>query len=891
MMKPRIFLAFLLLASLLLPALALAAQNANIDIQITPQTVYANGPGSKTITFSFTRQFDGTDGSSIDQVDAYLLDLNESKITYQSHSGSGWGYEHITIYNDEHFVIEDAWDENLTIQFNFTGSTEGEYIARGYYQFYDNDGATTGLGDNRPYYPLLDISDHTAFRVVIDRTNPVVVLNNPVFNSNGLQVDGNVIEENPLASLVLTYNRPNGTNANVSLPITALKDFNYTIPSADLEEGTILNYTVTATDAAGNTGSASRSFTVNDVPQFQLVGPTTTFPDLNASMWATITDASGVKDALFQYRINGGVAQSAAMALDSAPGSNKWISPLPSFSPGTVVDYNITAHDNYDNVGYYSGTYTTLRQFDVNFLVLDFFTHQPVSNVTLNVSGRTVNTGSTTFIIPPQNFVFDQTIIFPQWEGAYTFQFSNPNYESTTILLSVAGPTDRVVYLGGVSNTVKRADIIPRISDDNQSFTLNFEVEFNEKVPIQTAQIRYSIGSAAFDQTIELVRGGDDVYRAILGPFTDQIVLYSHVEAIDIGDQLLVYDLGIRWYSLLNVLSGTLPEICENDIDDNNNGLIDEGCVCPEIGATRTCSNNVGTCKEGFQRCETDGKWGNRCEDGITPIREVCGNKQDEDCDGIPDDGCELDSDRDELLDAEELTITTDPYDPDSDGDNVLDGQEFLYDNTDPKDETKNLLTVNLKNVLSTGETQFLVVAHPQLGGIPDMQFVIESPTGRQTTLQQNGSDAIGYLALDSGTYTVRASKKKFFQIKTFQVQGTLLTPVISGVGGGIGFIFGDKALELPLNFLFLLLLCAIIAALSRDLFKIWHREKVLSSLEERKRSLIGIVFIGTVTLLPLAIFRVFSFEMALTEAFGTIILIFATAQVIKRSQQKAIRV
>lgn len=885
----RFVFSLLVLAILLIVPTVFAAQNANIDIQVSPQTLYTNGPATKSVTFHFSHQFDGTDGPAIDQVDAYLLDLNDSKITYQNQTGSGWSYEHISIYNDEHFLIKNAWDQNLVIQFNFTGSTEGEYLAQGYYQFYDNDGATTGLGDNRPYYPLLDLVDHTAFKIVVDKTSPVVSLGNPVFNSSGLKIDGNIIEQNPLASLVLTYNKPNNTTATIILP--AAKDFNYTIPLTDLAEGTTLTYTITATDAASNNGNGSKNVTVNDVPQFQGVGPSTILPDTNLSLLATVTDASGIKDVSLRYQVNGGAIQTVAMALDLPPTVNRWTIDLPSFPAGSVIDYNLVARDQYDNAGYFNGSFAILRSFDVNFLVLDFFTQLPVSNVTLTVSGRTINTGSTTFVIPPKNFVFNQTITIPQWEGTYSFQFSNPNYSPTAVLLNISGPTNKTVYLGGVSNAVTRADIIPKITDGNQSFILNFEVEFNERVPIQDAFIRYSIGNAAFDQTVQLEEGNDGVYRATLGPFQDQIILYSRVESTDIGDQLLVFDLGIRWYNLLNVLTGTLPEICENGVDDNNNGLIDEGCTCPVVGDTRNCSNNTGTCREGFQRCGENGKWGNQCENGITPIREICGNKQDEDCDGVPDDGCELDSDRDGLLDAEELTITTDPFEPDTDGDNVTDGQEFLYDNTDPKDPAKNLLVIDLKNILSAGETQFLQVRHPQVGVVEDVTFVVESPNGQQTQLLQKGKNAIGYLALETGTFTVRASKKNFSQVKPFETQGTFLTPVINGLGNGVGFIFGEKALELPLNFLFLILLGIIISVLSRDLFKIWHREKVLSSTEERTRTLLGIAFIGIVSLLPLVFFRLFGFEIALTEAFATIILIFALAQMIRRQQQKTIRV
>ena len=48
-----------------------------------------------------------------------------------------------------------------------------------------------------------------------------------------------------------------------------------------------------------------------------------------------------------------------------------------------------------------------------------------------------------------------------------------------------------------------------------------------------------------------------------------------------------------------------------------------------------------GPCAEGVQICECSmgGIWG-PCEGAVTPVPEICGNHIDDDCNGVIDDGC-----------------------------------------------------------------------------------------------------------------------------------------------------------------------------------------------------------------------------------------------------------
>jgi len=81
---------------------------------------------------------------------------------------------------------------------------------------------------------------------------------------------------------------------------------------------------------------------------------------------------------------------------------------------------------------------------------------------------------------------------------------------------------------------------------------------------------------------------------------------------------------------------GPGTEVC-NTIDDNCDGVVDEGCACVD-GATADCGSDVGVCEFGTQTC-TGGAWGS-CVGGVGPSPEICGNGLDEDCNGTADGGC-----------------------------------------------------------------------------------------------------------------------------------------------------------------------------------------------------------------------------------------------------------
>jgi alpha-tubulin suppressor-like RCC1 family protein len=88
-------------------------------------------------------------------------------------------------------------------------------------------------------------------------------------------------------------------------------------------------------------------------------------------------------------------------------------------------------------------------------------------------------------------------------------------------------------------------------------------------------------------------------------------------------------------------------DTCNNMVDENCSGMADEGCGECTPGMTRMCysgpsaTRGVGRCAAGTQVCGSNGFWMTACIGEVTPAAmETCGNMVDDDCNGMPENGC-----------------------------------------------------------------------------------------------------------------------------------------------------------------------------------------------------------------------------------------------------------
>lgn len=84
-------------------------------------------------------------------------------------------------------------------------------------------------------------------------------------------------------------------------------------------------------------------------------------------------------------------------------------------------------------------------------------------------------------------------------------------------------------------------------------------------------------------------------------------------------------------------LVGPSPEVCGDDVDNDCDDTTDEGCAC-NPGATQPCGTIAGECTPGTQTCGPNGQWNAACAGATGPQNEAF-NGLDDDCDGGTDEG------------------------------------------------------------------------------------------------------------------------------------------------------------------------------------------------------------------------------------------------------------
>ncbi len=121
-------------------------------------------------------------------------------------------------------------------------------------------------------------------------------------------------------------------------------------------------------------------------------------------------------------------------------------------------------------------------------------------------------------------------------------------------------------------------------------------------------------------------------------------VVVSEVGPCSVGEAVCLPD-GNGFGACVQTVLPAATDSCFNLRDDDCDGTVNNGCAC-EAGTSIVCDTALeGICASGLQTCLADGSGFDICRPVILPFAQAdtCGNGVDEDCDGLPDNGCTCD--------------------------------------------------------------------------------------------------------------------------------------------------------------------------------------------------------------------------------------------------------
>ncbi len=84
-----------------------------------------------------------------------------------------------------------------------------------------------------------------------------------------------------------------------------------------------------------------------------------------------------------------------------------------------------------------------------------------------------------------------------------------------------------------------------------------------------------------------------------------------------------------------------VAEQCDNSQDDDCDGQTDEGCLCVADTVRDCVGNTRGICQPGYQTCINGTAWSSCVNQTLPLSTDLCNNTLDDDCDGQVDEGCQ----------------------------------------------------------------------------------------------------------------------------------------------------------------------------------------------------------------------------------------------------------
>ncbi|MAG21722.1 MAG: hypothetical protein CL943_00255 [Candidatus Diapherotrites archaeon] len=265
------------------------------------------------------------------------------------------------------------------------------------------------------------------------------------------------------------------------------------------------------------------------------------------------------------------------------------------------------------------------------------------------------------------------------------------------------------------------------------------------------------------------------------------------------------------------------------------------------------------------------------------PSVEVCYNGLDDNGDGQVDEDCD---DDDEQMPNE---ICDNGFD---DNENGVIGESDCVEHEDLSEEDPETDTWVLrieKEKLLVGETQKIWVEDTATGEMVGGVDIVVS--GEELTLSTGEQGILEYRVKAERTYQIIATKGAFETTTEFRGL-VLVTSVVESLTDIAALLFGSTALENPVSLALVLILAVVAALLVFDRSRLLFEEKVKSTNEKRKETLVRISLAVVAFILPIAGSNVASVYVGIGLAAVEIAAVFLASYFIQQTKKsKAIKV
>lgn len=524
MFGKKLFLALFIFILLALPVLA----DSSMQMQVGNTDYYVNSGDSLPLPIDVINVVD--DDSGIDLVRFYLLGLSELPLSYSSHTGN-FSYSESYFGDDLFEGIDITNSDALEITLNVSGSaSEGTKSLRGYFSFNDDSGAQTGFGDNVALLPLQD-SERIFTRIHVDNSPPEVSssIESPMWLSDGITLNISITDASPVTAKSLSYS---GNAGNGTLQITGNT---VTIPATRIIEETDITYTITATDAAGNTTlTAPVTITPRDIPRINTHGPSSRAPNTELFINSNITDFSEIT-ATLEYSVNGSPMPAKEM---SSIGNDNFQASIGEFLGGENIQYTITGTDPFGREASVSGSFTVLNEYDITFTVKDEVTQENLSGVTI-----TVQTGD--------SLTFDESTTLTLLEGTYDFVFSKEGYGNKPFNIVLDSDAIQTIFMGSATAlTYGPITLEGRVPDNIDTYYVDILGCVFDVYEAENFTFEYSFSKGQYDQTLQLNKTTFNCFEGSIGPFNDPHMVYSRLRVVDGRGGVNLHNIDPHWFAL-----------------------------------------------------------------------------------------------------------------------------------------------------------------------------------------------------------------------------------------------------------------------------------------------------------------------------------------------------